>query len=533
MEKEKKQNLNIPKPLVLIVMDGWGINQDYPGNAVSCAKTPIFNKLVREYPSMTLRASGESVGLPWGEPGNSEVGHLSMGLGRIMYQELPRINKAISDNSFYQNEILLKAFKHAEKHNSKIHFMGLASNGYVHSSVDHLYALLVMAREQKVRKVFVHAFLDGRDTPRDSGLNFIRGIERSIEECGVGKIASVMGRYYAMDRNNNWDRTKLAYEALVKGKGEMAESALKFIRKKYDEKQYDEEFVPTVITEEDKPVGKIEKNDAVIFFNFRPDRARQISKAFVLPDFQEFERGDMIENLFFVSFTEYEKNLPCEVVFNPVEKNNSLGECLSKAGFKQLRISETEKYAHVTYFFNGGEEERRENEDHALVPSPMVSKYDQQPEMSSAELTERIIEAIEVDIYDFILVNFPNADMVGHTGNIEAAVKGIEAVDASVGKIVEKVLKHDGVVMLTADHGNADVMFNMQTGQIDKEHTSNPVPFILIGNQYVGRNFGWQDATEGDLSLVKPQGILSDIAPTILKIFNIEKPDDMTGESLI
>jgi 2,3-bisphosphoglycerate-independent phosphoglycerate mutase len=533
MENNEEKKAARPKPLVFIIMDGWGINQDYPGNAISQANTPVLDKLISEYPSMTLRASGESVGLPWGEPGNSEVGHLSLGLGRIMYQDLPRINKAISDNTFYHNETLLKAIDHAKKYGSKLHLLGLASNGCVHSSVDHLYALLILAREHKLKDVFIHCILDGRDTPRDSGLNFLRGIERSIVECGVGKIATISGRYYAMDRNSNWDRTQLAYNALVKGEGAKCDNAEATVRKSYDNKDFDEEFIPTVVVENSQPVTKIEKNDAVVFFNYRPDRARQITKAFVLPAFENFDRGKKIDNLFFACFSEYEKNLPCEVVFKPLEVKNTLGECLSGAGLRQLRISETEKYAHVTYFFNGGNEEKSELEDHTLVPSPAVSSYDQKPEMSSVELTRRITEAIDVDIYDFILINFPNTDMVGHTGNIDAAIKATEAVDKSVGEIIEKVLSFDGVAMITADHGNADVMFNMQTGQIDKEHSTNPVPFIMVGNEYAGRNFGWQNVVNSDLSLVQPQGILSDIAPTILKVLRIDKPENMTGVSLM
>lgn len=533
MEKSSDKKINRPKPVVLIIMDGWGVNQDYPGNAISQAKTPVLDKLVGEYPSMTLRASGESVGLPWGESGNSEVGHLSLGLGRIMYQDLPRINKAVSDNSFYHNESLLKAVEHAKKYDSKIHFIGLTSNGCVHSSVDHLYALLVLAREHKLKDVFIHVILDGRDTPRDAGLNFVRGVERSMVECGVGKIATVSGRYYTMDRNSNWDRTQLAYDTLVRGEGETCKNPETAIKNSYENKIYDEDFIPTVVVENNQPVAKIEKNDAVVFFNYRPDRARQITKAFVLPTFENFDRGNKVENLYFACFTEYEKNLPCEIVFEPLEMRNTLGECLANEGLRQLRISETEKYAHVTYFFNGGSEEKSEFEDHTLIPSPAVSKYDLAPEMSSEELKKRILSAIEVDIYDFILVNFPNADMVGHTGNIDAAVIGVEAVDRCVGEIVDKVLLEDGVVMITADHGNADIMFNMQTGQIDKEHTTNPVPFVIVGKEYAGRNFGWQNVINSDLSLVQPQGILSDIAPTILKILKIDKPEEMTGVSLM
>lgn len=522
-----------PKPVVLVVLDGWGITQPYSGNAISQAKTLIFNDLVAKYPTMTLRASGEAVGLPWGEGGNSEVGHLNLGLGRILYQDLPRINKTISDNSFYQNKALLNACRHVKKNKSKLHLMGLISNGCVHSSIEHLQALLVLVKENKVDQVFIHAMLDGRDAAYNSGANFIRDIERSISEYGVGEIATISGRFYAMDRDNRWDRIEKFYKSMTEGMGNQDGDPIKAIEKSYNKKIYDEEFAPTVIVKGGQPVAKVESGDALIFFNFRADRAREITKAFVLPGFSKFERKKYLNNLFFVCFTEYEKNLPVEIAFPSEVLDNTLGAVISDAGLKQMRISETEKYAHVTYFFNGGREEKNKGEDHVLVPSPQVANYDLKPEMSAVQVTEKLIKAVEDDKYDFIFVNFANADMVGHTGNIQAAIKGIEAVDKCLGKVVKAALSKGGAVLITADHGNAEVMFNMQTGQIDKEHTANPVPFIIVGKQFEGHSIGKQDVPGGDLSLVQPQGILSDIAPTILKIMGIAKPEEMTGRSLI
>ena len=519
--------------MALIILDGWGINRYYAGNAVARAKKPFYDSLLASYPTTTLRASGESVGLPWSENGNSEVGHLNLGLGRILYQDLSRINQEVSDHSIYKNAALLKAIEHAKKNNSKLHFLGMVSTGGVHASLDHLYALLAMAKKFEVKDVCIHAILDGRDTAFNSGKNYIRGIEQKISEKKIGRIATISGRFYAMDRNNNWDRTEAAYLAFTEGRGESCESAHKAIEESYAKKIYDEEFKPTIIAQKNAPSGSIAGNDAVVFFNYRPDRARQITKAFVLPEFGFFKRAQHLQNLLFVCFTEYEKNLPVEVAFPPVEINNTLGEVLSHAGLKQLRIAETEKYAHVTYFFNGGQEEKSPGEDHVLVPSPDVASYDQKPEMSAAEVAKKIIQAVNAETYDFILVNFANCDMVGHTGNINAAIKAIETIDGCLEKIVKSILRLNGVAIITADHGNAEVMFDMQVGQMDKEHTSNPVPFILVGNEYAGINFGWPDAPDNDLSLLAPRGILSDVAPTILKIMGIPKPKEMRGVSLI
>ncbi len=525
-------SLKRPKPVVLAVLDGWGIIQPYSGNAISQADTPNLKELIAKYPAMTLRASGEAVGLPWGESGNSEVGHLNLGLGRIIYQDLPRINKAIGDNSFYQNRVLIRAARHALDNQGKLHLVGLVSNGGVHSSIEHLQALLVFAKEQGLKEAYVHAILDGRDVPLNSGLSYLKDLNRIIGDYGIGKIATLSGRFYAMDRDNHWDRIEKAYSAMVSGKGPSASDPLLAVEEGYGKKIYDEEFIPTVMVEGDRPVANIGDNDAVIFFNFRPDRARQLTKAFVLPGFDRFARP-AIKNLFFACFTEYEKDLPVEVVFPPEVIKDTLGEVIAGAGLKQLRIAETEKYAHVTYFFNGGREIKSEGETHELVPSPPVASYDQRPEMSALEVTDKILKAVNDDLYDFILVNFANADMVGHSGNIKATTIACEVVDKCIGKIYKAVLARDGIMMITADHGNAEEKFNMQTGSISKEHTSNPVPFILIGKEYEGRVIGGQDVINGDLSLVQPQGILSDIAPTIIKIMFLNKPEAMTGRALI
>lgn len=520
------------KPIMLIILDGWGINQGYPGNAITQAKTPNINRLIAEYPSSTLRASGESVGLPWGEPGNSEVGHLNLGLGRVIFQELPRIDNSIADKSFYDNPVLLEAISHVKEYGSKMHFLGLVSNGFVHASINHFQALTQFAKESGLADFYIHAILDGRDTRFDSGVNFIKEIERNLKNLGIGRISTVSGRFYAMDRNNHWDRIEKAYAAMTEGKGDKAADAITAIKASYKKKIFDEEFVPTIIASSGERNGLIEDNDAVIFFNYRPDRARQMTEMFVLEDFKKGKRNKFLKNLFFATFTEYDKEIPVKVVFPPESLAGGLGEELSKAGLKQLRISETEKYAHVTYFFNGGQEEKMPGEEQVLIPSPDVASYAEKPEMSSESLTERIIAAVKEDKYDFILINFPNADMVGHTGNLEAAIKGVEALDSCVGRIVSAVLEKDGVVLITADHGNAEIMFNMQTGQIDKEHTTNPVPIIIIGNEYQGKNFGWQEGANSDLSLCQPQGILADIAPTILCLLGIKKNEKMTGQSL-
>lgn len=532
MSDNKKNNR--PKPVVLIILDGWGIAPPYSGNAISQANTPVINGLVSRYPSTALRASGEAVGLPWGEAGNSEVGHLNLGLGRIVYQDLPRINKAISDGSFYKNEVLLKAVSQVKKNKSKLHLLGLVSSGGVHSSIEHLKALLVLAKENKIKDVFIHAILDGRDTAYNSGLNFIKETERAIAEYGVGKIATLSGRFYAMDRDNHWeDRIAKAFYAITEGKGNKSDDPVKALEESYEKKIYDEEFVPTVIYKDNKPVALAEDGDAVIFFNFRPDRARELTKAFVLPGFNKFPRERYFSRLFFVCLAEYEKQLPAEIAFGFDIPHFSLGEVISQASLKQLRIAETEKYAHVTYFFNGGQDIKFPGEDHVLIPSPRLASYDLKPEMSALVVMDRVIKIISEDKYDFILINLANPDMVGHTGNLAAGVKAVETVDKCLGKIVKFILSKNGAAIITADHGNCENMFNMQTGMIDKEHSANPVPLIIVGRQFEGRTIGGQDALGGDLNLIKPQGILADVAPTVLKIMNLDKPAQMTGRSVI
>jgi len=520
------------RPVVLVILDGWGVAPPSQGNAVTLAKTPIFNNLLTHYPSMTLQASGEAVGLPWGEMGNSEVGHLNLGAGKIVWQNLPKITRSIADGSFFKNQIFLKAIEHVKRNKSKLHFVGLVSNGMVHSSINHLFALLEMAKQNNVKDVFIHAILDGRDTPFNSGEVFIKELENKIQQFNIGKIATLSGRYWAMDRDNHWERTEKVYKAMTEGKAEQyAQKPLKVITDSYSKRVYDEEFIPTVITDENnKPLGIVSDNDAVIFFNFRPDRARQLTKAFVLPDFNGFTRSRKLENLFFVTMTEYEVGLPVYIAFPPEKIENPLAKILSDFGLKQFHIAETEKYAHVTFFFNGGREQPFEGEERLLIPSPRVSSYDQKPEMSAPEVAAKTIEAINSGKYDFIIVNFANPDMVGHTGNLEAAKKAVEVVDELLGKILLSVLKINGVAIVTADHGNIEEMINLRTGEIDKEHSTNPVPFIIVGQTFELKN----PLTEvPDLSIFSPFGVLADVAPTILKIMGLEKPKEMTGTALI
>jgi 2,3-bisphosphoglycerate-independent phosphoglycerate mutase len=426
---------------------------------------------------------------------------------------------------------LLKAIEQVKDKGSKLHFIGLTSSGGVHSSLEHLEALIYLAKENGVKNFYIHIILDGRDVAYNSGRSFVERIEKFLAGTG-GRIASLSGRFYAMDRDNHWDRTAKAYAAMVSGLGEQAESTAQAIEASYKKKIYDEEFMPTVMVKNGKPVAKIEDGDAVIFFNYRPDRARQLSKAFILPGFVKFKREEYLK-IFFAGFTEYEAGLPMEIVFPQEIIKNTLGEVLARAGLKQLRIAETEKYAHVTYFFNGGQEKKSVGEAQILIPSPAISSYDLKPEMSAVKVTDRVVQAIEEGDYDFILINFANADMVGHTGNLKATVKAVEAADKCLGRIVKSVLAKSGLLFITADHGNAEGLFNMQTGIIDKEHSVSPVPFIVIGKEYEGRTLSWPDAPGGDLSLVQPQGMLADVAPTILKAMNLEKPAEMTGRSLI
>lgn len=526
-----------PKPVVLLVLDGWGIAPVSDGNALTRAATPTITKLMTTYPTMPLRASGDEVGLSWGEMGNSEVGHLTIGAGRVYYQTLPRINRAIEDGSFHRNPAFLKAIEHVRTRGSTLHLVGLVSPGRVHAMDSHLVALLDLAKEHKLGDVAVHAILDGRDTVYNSGIDFMTQLAAKMRELGVGQIATIAGRYYAMDRDNRWDRIEKAYRAMVGIRSQesgimVAGDSIEAIRASYAKEVFDEEFAPTVIHKDGAPVGAVKAGDAVIFFNFRPDRARELTKAFVQPDFSGFAR-DGLTDLLFVTTVEYEAGLPVEVAFPPEVITTPLARVLSEAGLTQLHIAETEKYAHVTFFFNGTREEPFPGEVRAIIPSPQVASYDTVPEMSAPEIAKRVVKEIDSDKYDFIVVNFANPDMVGHTGNLEATVKAVEAVDESVKKIVDAALLRNGVVLITADHGNAEELVNLQTGEIDKEHSTNPVPLVIIGKQFEGQPSVAGEIPGGDLSLVPPVGMLADVAPTILKIMGVPQSPEMTGQPLV
>jgi 2,3-bisphosphoglycerate-independent phosphoglycerate mutase len=505
------------KVTMLMILDGFGKNPNKEGNAVANAKKPNIDKLMMKYPTAEVNASGKSVGLPEGQMGNSEVGHTNIGAGRIVYQELTRITKSIEDGDFFSIPELVEAMENVKKNNSKLHILGLVSDGGVHSHERHLYALLELAKRKGLdNNVFVHCFLDGRDTLPASGEGYIQKLEEKMQEKGVGKIASISGRFYAMDRDKRWQRVQKAYDAMVNGVGEKSTSAIQAIESSYQKEVFDEFVVPTVICNGDKPIATIEDGDSVIFFNFRPDRARQITRTFVDSEFNEFPTKKM--NLDFVTMTQYDETLPnVKVAFKPEELKNTFGEYISNKGLTQLRIAETEKYAHVTFFFNGGREAQYPGEDRILIPSPKVETYDMKPEMSAYEVTDKVLEAINSEKYDNIILNFANPDMVGHTGNIEAAEKAIEAVDECVGKIVDAINKNNGVLLITADHGNAEQMVDYKTGEPFTSHTTNPVPLILVGMENVK---------------IK-NGKLADLAPTMLDIMGLEKPSEMTGESLL
>ena len=493
---------------------------------------PNFKKFIETYPAMTVHGSGGAVGLSWGDMGNSEVGHLTIGAGRIYYQSLPRINQDIESGDFYSNPVLLKAVEHVKQSGGKLHLLGLVSEGNVHASQDQLNALLSLCKRNDVKEVFVHAILDGRDTIYNSGQQFITQLEQKMKEGGVGKIASLSGRYYAMDRDNRWDRIELAYRAIVEGKGEHAENVDQTIQDSYAKKVYDEQFVPTVITSNGDPIATVKDNDAVIFFNFRPDRAREITKAFVIPAFNKFERT-YLQNLFFVTMTEYEKNLPVEIAYPPNIIETCLAKVISDAGLRQLHIAETEKYAHVTFFLNGMREEEFPGEDRVIIPSPRVSSYDQEQEMSAGQITERVVKEIAGGQYDFIVLNFANPDMVAHTGNFEATVKADEFIDQCLGRIADAVLAVGGALVITADHGNAEEVSNLITKDIDKEHSTNAVPCIIVQKTLEGISAPSGDVIGGDLSLTEPVGMLADVAPTVLQLMQLETPSQMTGRTLL
>lgn len=507
------------KPTVLMILDGYGLNDKTEANAVAEANTPVMDGLMKEYPFVKGYASGLSVGLPDGQMGNSEVGHLNMGAGRIVYQDLTKITKMIQDGDFFKNPELLKACKNAKDNDSALHLYGLLSDGGVHSHNTHLYGLLKLAKQEGLEKVYVHCFLDGRDTPPASGKGYVEELEEQMKEIGVGKVATVMGRYYVMDRDNRWDRVELAYKAMVKGEGVTADSAVDAVANSYADDKTDEFVLPAVVMENGAPVATIKDGDSIIFFNFRPDRAREITRTFCADEFDGFDRGERVKTTY-VCFTEYDVTIPNKsIAFPKTEITNTFGEFLAAKGLKQARIAETEKYAHVTFFFNGGVEKPNEGEERILVKSPKVATYDLQPEMSAFTVCDKLCDAIRSDKYDVIIINFANPDMVGHTGVEAAAIKAVEAVDACVGRAVEAIKEVDGQMFICADHGNAEQLLDYETKAPFTAHTTNPVPFILVNADPKYK--------------LRENGVLADIAPTLIELMGLEKPEEMTGTSLL
>ncbi|NCO12269.1 MAG: phosphoglycerate mutase (2,3-diphosphoglycerate-independent) [Candidatus Pacebacteria bacterium CG11_big_fil_rev_8_21_14_0_20_34_55] len=545
-----RASYNGPKPVALLILDGWGIGPDNAGNAVTKANTPNMDKYWIAFPHTQLTASGEAVGLPRGKDGNTETGHLNIGAGHIVYQDLPRINMSIANGSFYQNEALLNAINHSKKNNSTLHLMGLIGAGGVHSNIEHLYALLNLCKQQQMTNVMIHGFTDGRDSPPTSGINYVQQIMDNCKILGVGEIATLMGRYFAMDRDKRWERIEKSYYALTIGNEEACTTdPIAAMKAQYDKGVTDEYIEPINICDTDGTHRIIKSNDAVIFFNYRIDRPRELTRAFVMPDFETgikheafdpysekynktniqkniknietFDRKIKLENLYFTTMTKYEEGLPTDVAFPPQNIKNPLCKVISENGLRQLRTTETEKERFVTYYMNGQAETMYPGEDRVIIPSKGVKSYDQAPEMSAYEIAEEMIKRIEKNEYDVIIANICNGDMVGHTGNFEASVKACEIVDDVVGKIVSHIIARGGVVLITADHGNVEELINNDTGEVDTEHSAYPVPLMIIGKQYMGQ------------SIMLPTGILADIAPTILKILGISKPSSMTGRALI
>ncbi len=505
------------KRVLLCIMDGWGISKNHPEfDATKLANPVHVEKLEKEYPTISIHADGQYVGLPEGQMGNSEVGHLNLGAGRVVHQDLSRINRAIKDGSFFKNEKFLMAINHAKENNSALHIFGLVSTGGVHSSLNHLLALIDMAAQNGLKKVYVHAFLDGRDTPPQSACTFLQPVEDELKKHGLPPVATIIGRYYIMDRDNRWDRVEKGYNALLLGEGEHAATACEGVKASYERGDNDEFVLPTVIGGEE---SRIHDNDSVIFINYRPDRAREVSKALNFADFDGFERKKVLKNLCYVTMTSYNEDFTFPVAFPKEHLVNILGDVLEANGVHQFRTAETEKYAHITFFFNGGIDEAQPHETRALVPSPKVATYDLQPEMSAPAVCENVLKAVENPEYGFVLVNFANPDMVGHTGVIEAAEKACHVVDECVGKIADACVKNGVTMLLTADHGNSEVMVNPETGKPQTAHTTNKVPFVLINGPK-----GVQ---------LKEDGALCNIAPTILQLLGIQKPAEMDCESLI
>jgi len=507
-----------PRPVALIILDGFALREEKEGNAVALAKKPNFDRYWATYPHTTLTAFGEAVGLPDGQMGNSEVGHLNIGAGRIVYQDLTRISKEIREGEFFRNKTLLGAVRHAKENGTKLHLYGLLSDGGVHSHIDHLFALLELAKREDLHDVYIHAFLDGRDVAPDSAKRYIEALQAKIAEVGVGKIATVQGRYYAMDRDKRWERVEKSYRAMVYGEGPKYRDPIRAIVDSYEKSVFDEFVLPTVITGDDgEPVGLVESGDAVIFFNFRPDRAIQLSQVFTNDDFRGFDRGEKFpKDLHFVCMTLFSETVNGYVAYEPKNLDNTLGEVLVQHGKKQLRIAETEKYPHVTFFFSGGRDIELPGEKRVLIPSPKVATYDLKPEMSAYEVADAAVAEIESGVHDAIVLNFANPDMVGHSGMLEPTIRAVEATDECLGRVVEAVLKQGGVCIITADHGNADVIID-ENGRPHTAHTTNPVPFIV---------------TKPGIELSEG-GILADIAPTMLELLGLPQPPEMTGRSLI
>ena len=512
-----------PKPIVLTVLDGWGFRAETKGNAIALARKPNYDRLLAEFPNGLINTSGPAVGLPEGQMGNSEVGHMNMGAGRVVQMDITRVDQLIASGEFFKQPLLLEAM--ARGRERQLHLLGLLSDGGVHSHIEHLFALLRMARQNQVSKVFVHCFMDGRDTPPNSGIDYLRQLQQKMRELGVGRIASLTGRYYAMDRDNRWDRTALTYFAMTRAEGRRAKSAVDAIQQSYDQNVTDEFIIPTVIMQDNDPVAVVKAGDALIHYNFRPDRARQLTKAFVLKELPpqaegKFNRGPRLADLQYVMMTEYEEGLDAEVAYRADEVDMPLARVISEHGLRQFHTAETEKYAHVTYFINGRRETPFPGEDRLLVPSPKVPTYDLQPEMSAAGVTDTAVEHIRSGQYDLVIMNYANADMVGHTGVIEAAIKAVEAVDTGVGRVVEATLAISGGLLITADHGNAEQLIEYDTGKPFTAHTTYPVPLYLVVPQFAHAR-------------LRTDGILADVAPTILQVLGIAQPKDMTGRSLI
>lgn len=510
--------MTTPKPVALIIMDGFGLRNEVEGNAVAQANKPNYDRYLKQYPHTTLTASGEAVGLPEGQMGNSEVGHLNIGAGRIVYQDLTRISKSIREGEFFENETLVNAVRSAKNKGKKLHLYGLLSDGGVHSHINHMLAMLDLAKKEDMHEVYIHAFLDGRDVAPDSAKRYLETLVNKINEIGVGKIATVQGRYYAMDRDKRWERVEKSYRAIVYGEGPKYTDPIKAVTESYEKSVFDEFVMPTVIVDEnDQPVGLVESEDSVIFLNFRPDRAIQLSNAFTNEDFRGFDRGPKCpKDLHFVCLTLFSETVNGYVAYSPKNLDNTFGEVLVQHGKKQLRIAETEKYPHVTFFFSGGRDVELPGETRVLINSPKVATYDLQPEMSAYEVAEACVKEIEKDVHDAIILNFANPDMVGHSGMLEPTIKAVEVTDECVGKVVDAVTAKGGAVIIIADHGNADMEFD-ENGRPHTAHTTNPVPFIVTDENVVLR--------EG--------GILADVAPTLLDLMGLPKPEEMTGQSMI